>query len=136
MTDWKAIVIGSIINAVLTIVFLLAVFPLFFLGPLIGGILTAYLNREYPVFGERDGAVVGAISGIIGGVIVGLLFMLGFGAISAVIGLVFTKVGLVAGTITVILGLFITVITVFLGAVLGAVGGLIGISLRTDEIRR
>ncbi len=135
MTDWKAIAIGSIINAVLTIVLLLAFFPLFFLGPLIGGLLTSYISREYPVFEERDGAVAGALSGIIGGIIIGLLFIFGFGAISAIIGLIFTKIGLVAGTITIILGLFITVLTVFIGAVLGAIGGIIGISLRPDEIR-
>jgi len=53
MTDWKAVALGSIINAVLTIVLLLAVFPLFFLGPLLGGFLTAYLSREYPDFDEK-----------------------------------------------------------------------------------
>lgn len=136
MTDWKAITIGSIINAVLTIVLLLAIFPLFFLGPLIGGILTSYLSREYPIFDEKDGAVVGAISGILGGIIISILFILGFGALSAIIGLIFTQVGLVAGTITVILGLFIAVITIFIGTVLGAIGGIIGIALRPDEIRR
>ena len=44
MTDWKAVGMGAILNAVLTIVLTIAVFPLFFLGPLIGGFLTAYLS--------------------------------------------------------------------------------------------
>jgi len=136
MTDWKAVALGSIINAVLTIVLLLAVFPLFFLGPLLGGLLTAYLSREYPDFDEKDGAVSGALSGIIGGIIIGLLFIFGFGALSAVIGLIFTQVGLVTETITIIVGVFITVLTVFIGAVLGAIGGVIGSALRSDETRR
>ena len=108
MTDWKAIGLGAIINSVLTLVLLLAFFPLFFLGTLIGGFLTAYLSRGYegyPTMDEKDGAVEGGISGVIGGIIIGLLFILGFGALSAVIGLIFAKVGLVAGTITIILGL-------------------------------
>lgn len=136
MTDWKAIGIGSIINAVLTIVLLLAFFPLFFLGPIVGGMLASYLSTEYPIFEERDGAVAGAMSGIIGGIIIGLLFIFGFGALSAIIGLIFTQVGLVAGTITVIAGVFITVLAIFIGTVLGAIGGILGISLRSDEIRR
>jgi hypothetical protein len=136
MTDWKAITLGSIINAVLTIVLLLAVFPLFFLGPIVGGILTSYLSREYPVFTEKDGAVAGALSGIIGGIIIGLLFIFGFGALSAIIGLIFSQVGVVAGTITIIVGVFITVLSVFIGAVLGAIGGVIGILLRPEETRR
>lgn len=136
MTDWKAITVGSIVNAVLTIVLALAVFPLFFLGPIIGGILSSYMSKEYPIFENKDGTIAGAISGVIGGIIIGLIFILGFGALSAVVGLIFAKVGLVAGTITTILGLFITVLTVFVGAVLGAIGGLIGVTLRSDEIRR
>ncbi|BDZ67425.1 hypothetical protein [Methanobacterium ferruginis] len=37
MIDWKAVGVGSLINAVLTIVLTISVFPLFFLGPIIGG---------------------------------------------------------------------------------------------------
>ena len=102
MTDWKAIGIGAIINAVLTMVLTLIMFPLFFLGPVIGGFITTYLandNLSYYGGNPTDGAVEGAISGVIGGLIIGIIFILGFGAISAIIGLVFTEIGLIAGTI-------------------------------------
>lgn len=138
MTDWKAVGLGGVVNAVLTIVLSIAIFPLFFLGPLLGGLLTAYISRGYdgyPIMDERDGAIEGALSGVIGGIIIGLLFILGFGAISAVIGLIFTKIGLVAGTITIILGIFITILSVFIGAILGAIGGVIGIYLKQNESR-
>ena len=46
MTDWKAVGIGALVNAVLTMVFTLVLFPLFFLGPVIGGFMATYLSRE------------------------------------------------------------------------------------------
>lgn len=131
MTDWKAVGLGSITNVVLTIVLSLAFFPLFFLGPLAGGLLTVYFSREYEDEQyHKDGAVDGALSGIIGGLIIGLLFILGFGVISAVVGLIFTNIGILAGTITLIVGLFVTFLSVLVGGVLGAIGGVIGVSLK------
>ena len=136
MLNWKAIGICAIINAFLTILLVLAFFPFFFLGPLIGGFLTAYLNNGYENYDkidEKDGIVGGALSGIIGGIIIGLLFLLGFGAISAIIGLIFIKIGIIAGAITLIVGLVITVLSIFLGAVLGAIGGFIGVVVKQNE---
>ena len=50
MTDWKAVGIGALVNAVLTMVFTLVLFPLFFLGPVIGGFMATYLvTRKYRV---------------------------------------------------------------------------------------
>jgi hypothetical protein len=135
MTDWKSVGIGALVNVVLTMVLALVMFPLFFLGPVIGGLLTTYLaeenlvNRRNPTAGASDGA----LSGVIGGLIIGLIFILGFGALSAIIGLVFTQIGAVAGTITLITGMFITLISVFLGGILGAIGGVIGVSIREKE---
>ncbi len=136
MTDWKAIGIGALVNAVLTIVLSVIIFPLFFLGPVIGGFLATYLsqeNIEYFRGNPTEGAADGAVSGVIGGLILGLIFILGFGALSAIIGLVFTQIGVVAGTITLITGMFITFISVIIGGVFGAIGGVIGLSVREKE---
>lgn len=133
MIDWKTIGIGALINAVLTMVLALIMFPLFFLGPVIGGFITTYLaNDNLSYYGGKatDGAVEGAISGVIGGLLIGIIFILGFGAISAIIGLIFTEIGLIAGTISLITGLFITLISVIIGGVLGAIGGVIGLSVK------
>jgi len=128
VVDWKAVGVGSIINAVLTLVLLISVFPLFFVGPLVGGMVATYIGR-----GEKEDAPVeGALTGIIGGIIIGVLFIAGFGALSAIIGLVFAKVGVVAGAITVIAGVFFTVLAIFIGGVLGLVGGFVGAEIREN----
>jgi hypothetical protein len=135
MTDWKSVGIGSLVNVVLTILLGVIMFPLFFMGPVIGGLLTTYfseenlVNRRNPTAGAADGAV----SGVIGGLIIGLIFILGFSALSAIIGLIFTQIGAVFGTITLITGMFITIISVLIGGVLGAIGGVIGVSIREKE---
>lgn len=133
MTDWKAIGLGAIINAVLTIVLTLAVFPLFFLGPVIGGFITTYMSEDNVRQVRRnptEGAADGALSGVIGGLIIGAVFIIGFSALSAIIGLVFQQIGIIAGTITIITGLFITLLAVIIGGVLGAIGGVIGFATR------
>jgi hypothetical protein len=128
MIDWKAVGVGSLINAVLTIVLTISVFPLFFLGPIIGGLVATYIGS-----GERkDAPVEGALTGIIGGLIIGILFIAGFGALSAIIGLIFAKIGIVAGTITLIVGVFLTVLSILVGGVLGAVGGFIGAEIKEN----
>jgi hypothetical protein len=133
MTDWKAVGIGALINSVLTIVLTIGFFPLFFLGPVIGGLITTYMSEEnlrYYSGNPLEGAADGALSGVIGGLIIGLIFILGFGALSAIIGIIFTQIGQAAGTITLITGLFITIISVLVGGVLGAIGGVIGFSVK------
>ncbi len=128
MVDWKAVGVGSVVNAVLSIVLTISVFPLFFLGPIIGGLLATYIGE-----GEKNDALVeGVLTGIIGGLIIGALFIAGFGALSAIIGLVFAKIGILAETMTLIAGVFITVVVVFIGAVLGAIGGVIGAEIREN----
>jgi hypothetical protein len=128
MVDWQAVGVGSLINAVLTIVLTISVFPLFFLGPIVGGLVATYIGRGE----KKDAPVEGALTGIIGGLIIGILFIAGFGALSAIIGLIFAKVGLVAGAMTLIAGLFITFVSIFLGGVLGALGGIIGAEIREN----
>ncbi|MGC9517330.1 MAG: DUF5518 domain-containing protein [Methanomicrobiales archaeon] len=129
MIDWKAIGIGSIITAVFTIVLALAFFPLFFLGPVSGGFITVYLIQER----ELEGIKNGALSGVIGGLIIGFLSFIGFGAISAIIGLILTEVGIVMGTISAIISVVITIMAVLICGVLGAVGGAIGESVKKNE---
>lgn len=134
MTDWKSVGIGALANVVLTMILTIVLFPLFFLGPVIGGLLTTYLSKERlsqrtPASDAGDGA----LSGVIGGLLIGAIFILGVSVLSTVIGLVFTQIGAVLGTITLITGLFFTLITIILGGVLGAMGGVIGYSMREKE---
>lgn len=128
MIDWKAVGVGSVVNAVLSLVLTIAFFPLFFLGPIVGGLLATYIGSGE----KKDALAEGALTGIIGGLIIGILFIAGFGALSAIIGLIFAKIGILAGAMTLIAGVFITVVVMFVGAVLGAVGGVIGAEIREN----
>lgn len=129
--DWKIIGIGSFINIVLTSIFSLIFFPLFFLGPIIGGFFSSYLTEgfeNYDKMDEKDGAVVGAISGLMGGLIVGILYIIGFGAINNVLGIISAKFGVVAGSI--IAGFVIINISTEISFVLGMIGGVIGVIIK------
>ncbi|MBM4241638.1 MAG: hypothetical protein FJ150_08275 [Euryarchaeota archaeon] len=131
MSDWKAVGIGAITTAVLTIVFALAVFPLFFLGPILGGFITIYLIREDEDWEEpKDAAVQGGVAGVIGGLIIGILFIIGFGAIGAIIGIFLETLGLAITTISIIIGIFVGIVSMLICGVLGAIGGVIGASVR------
>jgi hypothetical protein len=131
--EWKIIGLSALFNAVLTVILSLIFFPLSLLGPLTGGFLVSYLGRGYEEYydkmDEKDGAVLGAISGLIGGLIVGLLFILGFGGISAVIGLISFKLGTIAGS-NIILGYILIELSVVVSCVLGSVGGIIGVIVK------
>lgn len=129
MTDWKAVGIGALITAILTIVLAIFIFPISFLGPIIGGFLTIYLMSD-EVEETKDSVVYGAMAGVIGGLIIGILTILGLGAIGALIGILLAKVGLFIGVVGVIIGLFITIISIFICGVLGAVGGVLGMFVR------
>jgi Family of unknown function (DUF5518) len=130
--DWKLIGISGLINAALTAVLSLIFLPLFFLGPLTGGFLASYLSKgyeDYEKMDKVDGAVVGAFSGIIGGLIIGLLSLLGFGAISANVGLISSQIGEIAGS-TYINIYIIFQLSVGISFVLGIVGGVIGVIVK------
>ena len=130
--DWKIIGLSALINTALTIVLSLIFFPLLFLGPLTGGFLASYLSKgyeDYEKMDEKDGMVVGAISGLIGGLIIGLLFILGFGDISAIIGLISTKIGAIAGN-ALITGYIIIQLSIVISLVLGLLGGAIGVIVK------
>ncbi|MDD1763141.1 MAG: DUF5518 domain-containing protein [Methanobacteriaceae archaeon] len=130
--DWKLIGISGLINAALTVVLSLIFLPLFFLGPLTGGFLASYLSKgyeDYKKMDKVDGAVVGAFSGIIGGLIIGLLSLLGFGAISANVGLISSQIGEIVGS-TYINIYIIFQLSVGISFVLGIVGGVIGVIVK------
>jgi hypothetical protein len=131
--DWKIIGLSALINAFITMVLSLLFFPLFFLGPLIGGFFASYLSKgfeDYDNMDEKDGAVVGAISGLIGGIIISVLFILGIGDISAITGLILTNIGVLTGHITLITGYIIFQFSVIISFVLGLVGGIMGIAVK------
>lgn len=129
--DWKIIGLGALINIILTTLLSLLYFPLFFLGPLIGGFLSSYLIEgfeNYDKMDEKDGAVVGAISGLIGGLIIALLYIIGFGEINTVLGLISPKLGIIASSI--IAGLVIINISATTSLVLSLIGGVIGVVIK------
>jgi hypothetical protein len=130
--EWKIIGLSSLINATLTIFLSLIFFPLFILGPFIGGFLSSYISKGYEYYAKMDkidGAVVGAVSGIIGGIIIGLLSILGFGDISAIIGSISTKIGLITVS-TIIQEYFLFQFSVATSFVFGLVGGVIGVIVK------
>jgi hypothetical protein len=129
--DLKIIGISALVNAALTIVLSLIFFPLLFLGPLTGGFLSSYLSKgyeDYESMNEKDGAVIGAVSGLIGGLIIGLLFILGFGDISAIIGLI-SQIGGIADNILIRIYVIIQ-FSVIMSFILGLVGGFIGVIVK------
>lgn len=129
--DWKNIGLGALINIVLTVPILIFFYPLFFLGPIIGGFLSSYLTEGYETYDKidvKDGAVIGAISGLIGGLIIAFLFIIGYGAINTILGLISIKLGVIAGSI--IAGLAIINISTDISLLLGLVGGVIGVIIK------
>ncbi len=95
--------------------------------------LASYLSKgyeDYDKMDEKDGAVVGAISGLIGGVLIGLLFILGIGDISAIIGLISTKIGAFTGYFTLITGYIIFQVSVFMSFIFGLIGGVMGVIVK------
>jgi Family of unknown function (DUF5518) len=132
LMNLKIIGLSALVNTLLTIILSLIFLPLLFLGPLTGGFLASYLSvgyEDYDKMDEKDGAVVGAVSGLIGGIVIGLLFILGFGDISAITGLISTKIGLI-DHITLITGYIIFQLSVFISFVLGLVGGVVGVATK------
>ena len=130
--NWKIIGLSALVNTILTIILSLIFFPLFFLGPLTGGFLASYLSEgfeDYDKMDEKDGAVVGAVSGLIGGIVIGLLFILGFGDINAITGLISTKIGII-NHITLITGYIIFQFSVIISFILGLVGGVVGVAAK------
>lgn len=131
MADWKLICLSGLVNAVLSFVFFLLYFPLFLLGPFIGGFLASYLSKSYEDYAGmelKDGAIIGVLSGIIGGLILSSLLIFGPGAISNVVGLISTGMGAIAAII--LAGYVIFQLTVIVSMILGALGGVVGVIVK------
>lgn len=122
MTDWMSVAIGAIVNGVLTIVLALVFFPLFFLGPIIGGFVTVYLLRDE----HESGLIHGALAGVLGGLLIGILSLFGVGAIAVILGILLAQLGLAVGAIGVVIVIFLTILAMLVCGVLSAIGGAIG----------
>ena len=131
MADWKIIGLSGLISAALSVILSILFLPLFFIGPLIGGLVAVYYSRGYEDYFEmdrKDGAVIGVLSGIISGLITGLFFILMPGMISTVIGIINTNLGLFWNSL--LAGYLIIQLTIVSGMILGALGGLIGFNIK------
>ena len=109
--DWKKIGFGALVSTVLTIILFYILFPLIFLGPLIGGFLTSYLSKgyeDYDQMDEKDGAVLGSFNDLT--------------------GLISSKLGGITSSI--ITGLIIVNLSVDASLILGLVGGVIGVKIK------
>jgi hypothetical protein len=129
--DWKIIGLGAMVNIILTTMLSLLFFPLFFLGPLIGGFLSSYLTEGFENYDEmdlKDGAVVGAISGLIGGLLIAIFYIVGLGEINTVLGSISPKLGIITGSI--IVGVVIINISATTSLLLGLIGGAIGVFVK------
>ncbi len=122
MTDWTAIGIGGLVNAVLTVVLALVFFPLFFLGPVIGGFVTVYLMRNE----LESGILNGGLAGVVGGLIIGILSLFGIGVIAAAIAVLASGVGIAVGALGALIVIFFTILAMLICGVLSAIGGAIG----------
>lgn len=130
--DYKIIGLGALIGAALSMFLSLFYFPIIFLGPFIGGILTSYLNKGFEDYEEMniaDGAVIGGISGAISGIVIILLFFLGLGDISAITGFLSSKIGSITGSF-IITGYIVLELSLIIGFILGLIGGIIGVFLK------
>ncbi len=131
MADWKIICLSGLVGAVLSFVLSLVYFPLFILGPFIGGFLASYFSRSYEDYtgmDRRDGAVIGVFSGIVGGLILSLLLIFGLGAINSILGLISTGMG--ATTDIILAGYVIFQLSVIVCMILGALGGVVGVMVK------
>ena len=122
MTDWTAVGIGGIVTAALTIVLALVFFPLFFVGPLIGGFITVYLIKDE----LESGVINGGLAGVIGGLLIGILSLLGIGVVAAVIAVLASGIGIAVGALGALLVIFFTILAMLICGVLSAIGGAIG----------
>jgi len=133
MADWKIIGLSGLVNAAITIVLIILFYPLFFLGPLMGGFLAAYFSQKYEDYTQmdiKDGAIVGTMSGMIGGLIITLILITGFEAINGLINLISLNINLIPGVDAVVAAYVILQLSLIISITLGALGGLMGIQAK------
>ncbi len=122
MKDWIAIAVGAIVNVALTIVLALAFFPLFFLGPIMGGFVTAYLVRDE----FESGLIHGALAGVLGGLLIGILSLISVWVLAIIFGALLAELGIALGAIGSVIVIFLTILSMLIFGVLSAIGGFIG----------
>ena len=122
MKDWIAIAVGAIVNVALTIVLALAFFPLFFLGPIMGGFVTAYLVRDE----FESGLIHGALAGVLGGLLIGILSLISVWVLAIIFGALLAELGIALGAIGSVIVIFLTILSMLIFGVLSAIGGSIG----------
>ena len=133
MADWKIIGLSGLVNAAITIFLIILFYPLFFLGPLMGGFLAAYFSQKYEDYSKmdiKDGAIVGTMSGMIGGLIITLILITGFEAINGLINLISLNINLIPGVDAVVAAYVILQLSLIISITLGALGGLMGIQAK------
>lgn len=136
MADWKAISIGGVISAILTIILVLVFYPLFFIGPIIGGFLASYWSKSYEDYAQidyKDGFIMGAMSGIIGGFILTLLLIIGSNAITNLIDFTSLNIGIFPGANSILAGYIILEFSLILCIIFGSVGGMLGVVLKSND---
>jgi hypothetical protein len=135
MAEWKIIGLSGLLNAAITILLIILYYPLFFLGPLIGGFLASYRSAKYEDYTEmdvKDGAIVGVISGIIGGLIITLILITEFEAVTSLINLITLNVDLIPGDSVAIAAYIILQLSMIISITLGAIGGVMGIHAKNE----
>ncbi len=131
MADWRIIGLSGLVSAVLSFVLSLFYFPLFILGPFIGGFLASYFSKSYEDYTGmdwKDGAVMGVFSGIIGGLILSLLLIFGTGVINNVIGLISARMGAIVDIV--LAGYVIFQLSVIFNIIFGVLGGVVGVMVK------
>ena len=131
MADWNIIGLSGFASATIAIVLSIFYFPLFFLGPLLGGFLAVYFSRgyeDYDKMDRKDGAVIGVLSGIIGGLITSVFFLLMPGMITAVIGILNTRLGAFGDSL--LAGYLLIQLTIVSSMIFSGLGGIIGIAAK------
>lgn len=132
MAEWKIIGLGAVINAALTVLLIVIFFPIFFIGPVVGGFLSSYFSHGYEDYDKmdlKDGFVIGTFSGIIGGLIITLLLIIGFGAISFIINIIPLKME-VLGANALVVAYIILQFSLIISTILSAIGGAIGAEVK------
>lgn len=128
MANWKIICISGLLGATLSFVLSLVYFPLFILGPLIGGFLASYFSKNYEDYvgiDIKDGAIIGVFSGIVGGLIFSLFLIFGGSAITITTGLLSTGMGVIVDVV--VAGYVILQLSLIISMILGALGGVVGV---------
>ena len=123
--NWKLVLSGALVNAILTVFLTMIYLPLSLMGPIIGGFLVAYFSEGYEDYCRmdwKDGAVLGAISGLMGGLILTFLFLW--------LGTLNISIERFTGANPSLMAYAILQVTTLISFILGLVGGVLGVAVK------